>query len=352
MALATIGLSGCGDCGGGKAVDAPSLSDAAEILLQTCFDHIGAPGVILARAHPREGIAVRALGKANTAVGYPMHEDDPMFIASISKTFTSAVVLQLIEEGALKLDDPLSKWRPDFPDASRITVRTLMDHTSGVGNFSNVPNYLSSRDEHWPVEDLVWLAAGHASDDPPGETYTYANTNYLLLGLIVEAVTGNRFEEELDARLLGPLGLEATYMAVDDTPWSGPVEGYGRDWQPRLDHVWPANSWTSGSIVSTAEDTTRWALAVYGGDVLTQRSLDRMIDEYERPLGWSYGLGVNIYHHHGHLVVGHGGTWGGGMRARMYYDTEVGSAVVVLLNRSVSDRDRIAEAALWVLARR
>jgi len=207
---------------------------------------------------------------------------DRFHIGSITKTFTAALILQLDQERRLSLDDPISTWF-DFPGGNRITVRMLLGHTSGIADFTDDPGYRAKQEP----ADLISIAARLPPVFAPGESWAYSNTNYTMLGVVSEQVTGRSWGEEVEARFLTPLGLTDTYL------WQGrarprTVDGSrvacGAAGEPDCD---PARSglalipipdgpdwtiaWSAGGLVSTPADVARWMRALVAGNVLDSR---------------------------------------------------------------------------------
>jgi D-alanyl-D-alanine carboxypeptidase len=213
-----------------------------------------------------------------------LRPQSPMVIGSVTKTFVAATVLRLVDEGRIGLDDSVRAHLPDVRQVSReITVRQLMNHTSGLADVFNETTR-RGLEEHpersWSSGEL--FATLHGPWYRPGEGWAYANTNYYLLGMIVERVTGSTLEAELDRRFLDPLGLRATRMLDPDDPTSP------------LDPAWATIFWASGAMSSSAGDLARWGDMLYDNDLATapellDAELGRAMLDVNRD---DYGLGV------------------------------------------------------------
>ena len=222
----------------------------------------------------------------------PLDGNDPFAIASITKTFTATIVLQLAEEGRLELSQPVSELLPDLDLVSGVTVEQLLSHTSGVPDLlapmrpdmTATPNRSFTPDEVLAHLGPAWFA--------PGTSWGYSNTNYLLLGMLVEAVTGNTLETELRQQLLAPLGLDATgTLLTPDAP-------------SLLPPAWASAFHGSGAMYSTAEDLLRWGNALYASSVLSAASRARMLDFGDH----GYGLGAQLIDlGQGRMAYGHSG---------------------------------------------
>ena len=220
--------------------------------------------------------------------------DDPLVIGSVTKTFVAATVLQLVEEGRLELDDAVRDHLPGMSSVSaEITIRQLLDHTSGLADVFNdrTRKGLENDPEHaWTTAEVFETL--HAPWYGPGQGWAYANTNYFLLGLVVERVTGSSLATELDERFLVPLELDHTRLLTGATDDGGP-----------LAPAWATIFWASGSMTASAADLARWGDALYGGDILSTRSRAAMTALNSN----DYGMGLQRLHLPGAEGYGHTG---------------------------------------------
>jgi D-alanyl-D-alanine carboxypeptidase len=209
------------------------LTDPAA--LQKQLDRVlpaGAPGVVgLVRAGERTWQGASGLG--DLRANRPARASDRFRIGSVAKLFVATLVLQLVGEGRLRLDDNLERWLPGLvPWGERITVRQLLNHTSGLYDYSDD---LSGPPHRFRPRGLVAIATGHKPLFAPGTEFSYSNTNYILAGLLVERVTGRRLADQLEQRILEPLGLDDTELPTTQRAVAGPhVRGYAppdEDWQ-------------------------------------------------------------------------------------------------------------------------
>jgi D-alanyl-D-alanine carboxypeptidase len=254
----------------------------------------GAPGAVVLI---RKGGSTTVLtaGVADSRTRRPMRPDDRFRIASITKSFVATIVLQLVGEKRLSLSDSVEKFLPGLvPNGDRITVRQLLQHTSGLYDYEMDPRlyapYLKGNlDYRWAPRQLVALGLSHGRLFAPGARWSYSNTNYVLLGLIVEAVTKHSLPAELTRRILRPLGLHTTRFGADANMGSPAAHGYfrGRD-VAALNFSF---AWGAGSMVSTAADVARFYRALLGGKLLRPRQLKQMETIVTGPHG-NYGLGL------------------------------------------------------------
>ena len=203
-----------------------AFSLAIQRQLQQALDQTVAnpavPGAIVGIWVPGRGTWVRAAGLADRTTKRPMQVQDYTRIGSITKTFIGTLILQLVGEGKLGLDDPIQRWAPRVPNAQHITVRELLNMSSGLYNYTEDEQWarqaVSPRTglalRQWMPQQLVQVAVAHKPYFPPGKGYHYSNTNFILLGLIVEQVTGQPVRDVLWTRILRPLGLQHTVFTT------------------------------------------------------------------------------------------------------------------------------------------
>ena len=270
----------------------------------------GAPGAILL---VRDGAKTRRLhgGLADVAQRTPMRGDEHFKIASLTKTYTATVVLQLVQERRLRLSDSVARWLPGLvPNGHSITIHQLLNHTSGIPDYESDERYLKpylsgNLGFYWSPRQLVKLAVSHPAVFAPGATRTssYSNTNYVLLGLVVERVTGRSIGAELSRRIFRPLGLRHTSYPTKPGLPSPYAHGYLVLGEPPATDVTalsPSLSPASGAIVSTAAETTRFYRALLSGRLLrpaTMKAMKTTISEGEHVdiPGQRYGYGLESF---------------------------------------------------------
>jgi D-alanyl-D-alanine carboxypeptidase len=238
-----------------------------EAALAATSDAQGAPGTVMLVEDGAGHRWVGVSGLADVATDEPATERTLFLTASVAKTFTAAVVLALVDEGRLSLDQTLEEWVPRVPHADRITLRMLLDHTSGIASYNHTPGWEDAaavdRTHRFTSDELVDLAVSVSADFPPGEGWSYSNTGYILLGMVVEAVVGRPLVEETRARFFAPLGMNDTVPVdeVGDGLWSSYIVGDdGAEPVVRLPG-YPAD----GGYVSSLHDLGIWARHFLGG---------------------------------------------------------------------------------------
>jgi D-alanyl-D-alanine carboxypeptidase len=315
------------------------------------------PAVTLAVDGPGRNRFVTASGTEERDGNTPATADAQFRVASITKLFVATVVLQLVEEGQLGLDDPVAAYIPDFRHARGVTIQQLLNHTSGIPDFTRTELFheglLQHRDRVWSTGELLALVADVRRDFAPGTDYLYCNTGYVLLGRVIDTVTGSTWAAEIQRRILNPAGLRHTYVAGAEPVPGGVLPGYAdADMDGDVENVDAGGPWPSlestegpaGAIVSTAEDLAVFADALFRGRLLRPDTLQQMVaDGPHHPRNANYGLGVEISRPDYRLTVwGHGG-FTLGFKSALWYVPEHDVVVVVLANDAGANAADLAE---------
>ena len=286
----------------------PALTDRIDAIRGDLDElvHAGAVGALATLADNGRSEVVTA-GVADTVSGQPIPTDPPQYVrvGSLSKSFVAAIVLQLVDDGHIAFDEPVDTYLPgvlsgDGIDGREITVRQLLRHRSGIPELTLDPEMDEARAARTgrtftPAEEIA-IALRRPAEFAPDSRFQYSNTNYIVAGMLVERVTGHHFADELQARILDPLGLRDTYL-----PTAGEVElraphplGYATA-DGRLveaSRIEPSVPWVAGALVSTGADINRFYLALASGQVVPPTVLSQLRDGSPMGDGTSYGLGV------------------------------------------------------------
>lgn len=340
----------------------PALAAALDGALAAARADARAAGAALYVSAPGLGAYAGAAGLADVAAGAPMGPGARVRVASVTKTFVAVVAMQLVEEGWLLLDHSVEHWLPGLvPGGGRITVRQLMGHRSGL------PDYLTDGfvgrarrepERAWAPAELVAEALRAGRPAAPGR-WAYANTNYILLGMIVERVTGNSLDHELRQRIIAPLGLGATALAPPVAAADGLAHGYvrGRDYTALNMSV----AWAAGGLTSSVGDLGRFTEALMGGELLGPAALAALLDCAGTGGAWgvadmAYGLGVMRRSLPAaglapaeRLALGHTGALGG-YRSAVWHLPASGVTVVAVMTSYEADPGRLVSRALEALA--
>ena len=310
-------------------------------------------GVILVA---RDGRPVfrQAYGLADREWEIPNTPQTHFRIGSLTKAFTAAAILKLAEAARLGLDDPVRRWVPSVPEAwAGVSLRHLLQHRSGIINFTALPNYYDqiARVDHTPAQ-IVALTAGDPLLFPPGTRFEYSNTNYVLLGMVIEAASGLSYEGYLRENILAPLGLKET--GYDDLTVILPrrAAGYRRgraQWRNAVPMA-ASSAYAAGALYSTVDDLLAWDEALAGPRLLSEASRAAMFDDR----GTGYGLGWFVSRAFGkrsddksgdktsgHRVFGHAGSIPGFLSINdVYPDDRL--TVIVLSNTETAPAQKIA----------
>ena len=337
--------------------------DAVQNGLNALVRPDGVPAALASVIGPGGKVRTYTAGVADLATGAKVPRDGQVRIGSNTKVFTAVVALQLVGEGKISLDAPIDTYLPglvrgDGIDGRAITVRQLLQQTSGLPNYSN---FLSEDIRYYQPRDLLDAALQHKADFAPGAKWEYSNTNYLLAGLIIEKVTGHALPVEIDQRVIQRIGLRHTYFPNpgEVTIRESHPEGYNQDspGRPLVDATqWdPSWAWSAGQMVSTNTDLDRFFTELLKpGRLLPKAQLDQMRTTVPAaspfPAGTGYGLGLlstplscgGVYWGHGGSMTGYetrGGATDDGRSANVAVTMQPGKA-------TQEGMDRIVDTAL------
>jgi len=309
-------------------------------------------GVVLANGQSF-GLAV---GFSDRESKTPMKPADRMLAGSTGKTFAAATALQLVKEGKIGLDDKVEKyffgeaWFLRMPNARDITVRQLMNHTSGLVRYEFKDQFTkdltANPEKVWKPRELLAYLLDEKAPFEAGKGWDYSDTNYIVLGMIIEKVTGKKFYDEAIRRLVKPLKLVNT-IPQDGLKLKGVVQGYAGSNNPfggkdAMIHdgkfaINPQFEWTGGGWATTSADLGRWAKMMYEGKAYSPELLPQVLDGVAAPMlgrESKYGLGVIIRRTAAGTSYGHSGFFPGYMTDMMYFP-EQKIAVAVQVNTSV-----------------
>jgi D-alanyl-D-alanine carboxypeptidase len=338
---------------------ATALPGATRTTLQAALDTAlaaqGGVGASAAVLVPGEGAWTGASGSADLAPGRAVTPETRFAIASITKTFIAALVLQLSDAGTLSLDAPIRRYLPDLPDtvAARVTVRELLNHTAGVADYVDNVALLASAtaDPTRAFSTAELLARIGPPSYPPGTSWRYSNSDYLILGLLAERVSGSSLDELLRVRFFAPLGLTSLVYQPARPPAAPLAHGYsvlgrGADGDTWADDGYLPNralatiASSAGGIAGTALDVARWGAALYAGSVLPRPTLAQMLTFLP---GSDYGLGVELRPIGGQQAIGHNGRTMGYATGLDFF-TASSVVIAVLTNSDRLNVDAIVRA--------
>jgi D-alanyl-D-alanine carboxypeptidase len=338
------------------AADLIALRAALAEKLKSLHEAASFPGATLGFVLPDGRSGSVSVGTADIENKIPLKPNDRMLAGSIGKTYVSAAMLGLVQEGKVNLDSKIERWfgnEPWFsrlPNARDITLRMLMNHSSGIPEHVLDKKFIAEMkkdpDRIWKPEELIFYILDAKPLFAAGKGWSYADTNYILVGMIFERVTRKTVYGEVERRILKPLKLERTIpsdrrvLPEVITGYSMPNSPFGFEGRVIVEGKFiinPQMEWTGGGFASTAEDLARWAKLLYEGKVLKKETLDQMLTGVDAKegrgsgAGNKYGLAVQIRTSDWGVSYGHGG-WFPGYISEMEYFPQQKIAVAIQFN--------------------
>lgn len=303
-----------------KAVTEEEKLESIKNLAEEYVHFAHGTGVVV--GYGKDKLTSFAYGVRNSETKEPLKADDLFEVGSITKNFTAVTMLLLQEEGKIDLDETIDKWFPDFEKGDIITVRMLLNHTSGIMEMSEVMD----------PEDVVEDVNGRF-DFEPGTSWTYINANYVLAGLIMSEVAGKPAHEVIREKIIDPLGLKNTFMrGFEEHSEENKAHGHAYDAHGNIvPYEYQHKAWTAGSLVSNVEDLFKYGHALFNGEILSEESMNQLLDIVDLlgtpmyGLGTQYGIGSHseFYGHGGDVFASH---------SMLYYYPETGEIHIILNN--------------------
>jgi CubicO group peptidase (beta-lactamase class C family) len=314
-----------------------------------------APGVSIEVVRDGDTIVSTGWGFANLEERVPATAATLYRIGSITKQFTSAAVMRLVQAGKVSLDDSIAAYLPDLPAAWRgVTVRELLNHTSGIPSYTDIGERWQRRwREDMPTDSLVAMTASDSMWFAPGAQWRYDNTGYVVLGMLLDHVTGTPYPQYIERDLVHPLGLTHTYYCDTDRILPGRAPGYRRekDHWAHAAFLSMTQPYSAGALCSTVGDLARWNLLLAGGQVVDSASYHAMTTPTGAARANHYGFGLGADTLDGHAIIKHGGGIPGFITSNSYLPDDRLS-VTVLTNAGTSApgplADQVARAALGI----
>jgi CubicO group peptidase (beta-lactamase class C family) len=272
----------------------------------------------------------KGYGSANLEWGVPVAPNTKFRLGSLTKQFTAASILLLEERGKLSVDDPVKKYMPDAPAAwAKMTIYNVLTHTAGIPNFTSFPDYLSTMGQPATPEKLVARFRDKPLDFEPGEKFNYSNSGYVLLGYLIEKISGESYQSFLQKNIFTPLGMKDSGYDSNSAVIERRASGYGASPSgitnaPYIDMTIP---FSAGALYSTTEDLLRWEQGLFGGKLLKADSLKKMTTPFKN----DYAFGLLVHTVNGHKLIEHDGGVNG-FATRLNYFPEDKLVVVGLAN--------------------
>jgi D-alanyl-D-alanine carboxypeptidase len=294
----------------------------------------GTPSVAIGVVRGGETIVMTALGTADLENDVPASAHSVYRIGSVTKQFTSAAIMQLVERDSLALSDTLGELLGGLPEAWRpVTVRQLLNHTSGIHSYTALAESWRKRwGSQMTPDSIIALVFDSPMDFAPGTKWNYNNTGYVLLGMIIEKVTGTPWGEDLERRLLGPIGLSDTHDCLDAPVIPRRVRGYEREdghWENTA-YLAMTHPLSAGAMCSTVLDLAKWNQALHGGKVVSAESYTMMTTPEGAATETGYGFGLGRGAIEGHTMIMHGGGINGFRSSNAWFpDAELSVSVII-----------------------
>ncbi|HEY2162538.1 MAG TPA: serine hydrolase domain-containing protein, partial [Gemmatimonadaceae bacterium] len=313
---------------------------AAEFLART-----HTPAISVAVLRGSDTLVMKGYGDASVELHRPATASTVYRVGSITKQFTAAAIMRLAERGKLSIDDPISKYLPDVPTHGRtITIRRLLNHTSGIHNYTAEPAWRPTWAQQLSPRQIVAFVDHDSLDFKPGDKWSYSNTNFVLLGMIIEKVTGESYANYLEHDLFKPLGLTQTSYCPSRPSDPTFADGYsiGSGAAKPAEFLDMTHPHGAGAICSTVRDLVKWQRALQGGRVVNAKSYALMTtpDTLNDGKPLTYGFGLATGRLGTHRQIGHNGGINGFTTASFYYPDD--SVNVVVFSNADAGPDALA----------
>jgi len=330
-----------------------SLIAFADSLFQVHVDssHIAGASVMVMRKG--KVLLHKSYGFADLEFDTPMPVDASFEIGSVTKQFTAAAILKLVEAGKLSLADDFTKYVDFDTKGRKITINQLLNHTSGIASYTEIPEFGAIALQSYQRDTLLRLVETKDFLFEPGEAMIYNNTAYFLLGLIIEKASGKKYEEYLDEQFFKPLGMQNTYYS--STKKVIKKKAYGYDYTPEglqqkayLDHTWP---YSAGSLSSTTADLSKWMTALHGGELLNNDLYQSLItpDTLNDGTPIRYAKGLAHYNNLGNEEISHGGGIPGYLSETKYFPGEDLHIICLVNTMGPQGAGFFADQLMWKL---
>ena len=323
-----------------------SRADTLDDFIQAEMARRHIPGLSVAVVRDGRVVRAKGYGVANAELSVPATENTVYQLASVTKQFTATAVLMLVEEGKIGLDDKVHKYLTTLPTAwSAVTVRQLLNHTSGIKSYTSVPDFSKTAREDYTKDEIIKLVADAPPDFAPGEKWSYNNTGYFLLGMLIEKVSGKEYGAFLNERIFQPLGMTSTRVNDKSEIIRNRASGYTRrnGALRNGEYVSPTQPYAAGALVSTVTDLAKWDAALYTEKLLKRATLDQMwtptkLNDGEAE-GYGFGWSVDSYRTRKRISHG-GGIPGFDTNISRFVDDKL--TVIVLANSDNASADTLA----------
>jgi D-alanyl-D-alanine carboxypeptidase len=295
------------------APPAPETALAAKIeAVMAPLYRPGEPGAAIIVRKDGKTVFRKGYGTADIELNVTVEPDMVFRLGSITKQFTAMSILMLAQEGKLGLQDEITKFLPDYPtQGKRITIEHLLTHTSGIQSYTDMPEWLPLWRKDFTLKELIDLFKDKPMQFEPGRSWAYNNSGYILLGAIIEKISGKTYEEFVTDRIFKPLGMKSSYYGSTERIIPRRIPGYqaGKGGFVNAPYLSMTQPYAAGSLLSTVDDLAVWSDAVFAGKLVRKEWLDKAFTPYKLANGEStgYGYGWFVGDFAGHRSIEHGG---------------------------------------------
>lgn len=323
-----------------------ALESSIDSFVIPYIDSAKAAGVAVAVFKKSEKIILKSYGFADLEFKTKLPADASFEIGSVTKQFTAAAILQLVDSGKINLDEDFTKYIKFNTQGRKISVRRLMDHTSGIRGYTEMAAFGTLAPFKYPKDTLLRIVEKEKFDFEPGDALIYNNTAFFILGLILEKVTGTSYENYVQKNLFDKAGMKNSYYCSESKITANRAHGYdmGEHSLQRagyLDHSWP---YSAGSLCSTAEDLVKWNDALHHGRILSEKMYTEFLTtaEFNNGEKGKYAKGISVTIDHAKKMLQHGGGIFGFLSENRYYPSEDISIIVLINSTGPLDPGKVA----------
>ena len=294
----------------------------------------GDPGLVVLVARGEQVLAEVAMGQASVELGVPLQPSQVFRLGSVTKQFAAAAVLKLVDEGRIELQAPVSRYLPGYPGGGQFTVLQLLNHTAGVSSYTSFDGYMGGDIRlAKSTDDMIQVFAGK-TDFPAGTQWRYSNSGYVLVGALVEKVSGRPWHEDIRERLLRPAGITEIAYPGEAAVVAGHVQGYSVSKDGALQQAMPLSMTqphAAGALLGSARALWQWNRLLHEGGLLSPASYQAMVTPEGAAKAQRYGLGLVSEPWRGRLTYQHSGGIPG-FSTQLAYQPDTRTTVVVLAN--------------------
>ena len=295
-------------------------------IIQTEFGNKNEPGGVFLITQNGKNLYRKAFGKANLELNVNMTPDNVFQIGSMTKQFTAIAILMLEQQGKLNVNNPVSQYIKDYPNGDKITIHHLLTHTSGIKDFTKIKSLSSIAQKEMKPEEMVIFFKNEPVDFAPGEKFDYNNSGYIVLGYIIELVSGITYEDFIKKNIFDKAGMNHSYYASDRKVIPQRAYGYHKKEQGFVNKTVISFSipFSSGSLMSTADDMLKWQQALQQNLLLDSTETQKAFQKYKLNNGeeFTYGYGWHLKEFNGISDREHGGSVFGFKSMGIYIPSE------------------------------